>query len=159
MAHIMKTPSTSLVPKETQPLNVPQHTDRVSPTSKNGSQCFRIRWRFINISEKGAIFMIVLNTFFIIATISCLESSKFKNAPQDHYSKWLIIPSTLALMLFSIVGLVCDCYFGRYEVLQGSIYILLFGIVMKAIDVMTLEGVIWFSSIAITALSIATHSA
>ena len=150
--------TTSLEPKESQSL-LEQDADSLPATGKKENQCFLIRWRFVSVSEKGAIFMIILNTFFLVASFWSLEPGKVETAPHDHHSKWLIIPCALGLVLFPIVGLVCDCYVGRYKVLQASIYILLFGIVMKAIDVMTLEGVIWFSSIAITALSIATHSA
>ena len=64
--------NTSSEPKETQPL-VRQDTDRLQKMNRKCNECCPVSYRSISISDKGAIFMIVLNAFLLVENLSCIE--------------------------------------------------------------------------------------
>ena len=134
MSRILQTTAARFEHKETQPL-VLHDTNRFPQTSDKCRECCPIRYRIIYLTEKAAIFMIVLNVFFLMATLSCFEYTKAGITPGSHHSPLLSIPVALALVSCPVVGLISDCCSGRYNVLRASIFLLLLGIVLKALDI------------------------
>ena len=160
MSRMMQRASTS-EPKETQPL-VRQDTDRLHKINWKCRECCPIRYRFVSIPEKGAIFMVVLNTFFLAATLSCIDHAHPGTLPGAWL--WNIILGALGLVLCPVVGLLSDCYFGRYKVLRASVCILLLGIVLKAIeillstlDIIILNNLLTYTSSVLALLSLGLY--
>ena len=130
---------------ENQP-PLPQNAVLQLTSRKKCCCCAHVRYRMFNVSQKGGIFMIVLNAFFLFALISCLLSAKIQ--PADIQSVWMSIPFGLVLLLFPIVGLLSVCYFGKIKLLQASIYSLLFAIVLNAIIIIAIRTNIWYVTFA-----------
>ena len=130
---------------ENQPL-LPQNAVPQLTTRKRRCSGVHVRYRLFNISQKGGIFMIVLNAFFLIALSSCFLNAEIQ--PIDIQSVWLSIPSGLVLSFCPIVGLLSECYFGKIKLLQASIYSLLFAIVFNAFIIITIRINIWYVTFA-----------
>ena len=131
---MMQTTDARFEHNKTQPLVV-RDTNRFPRTSEKCRECCPIRYRIIHVTEKAAIFMIVLNMFFLMATLSCYEYTKSGITPGSHNSPWLSIPVALVLVSCPVLGLISDCCSGRYNVLRASIFLLLLSIVLKALDI------------------------
>ena len=127
---------------ENQPL-LPQNA--VPPLTSRKRRCsgLNVRYRLFNVSQKGGIFMIVLNAFFLFALSSCFLSATVLQLI-DIQSVWVSIPSGLVLLLCPIVGLLSECYFGKIKLLQASIYSLLFAIVLNGFIIITIRINIWY---------------
>ena len=137
--------TSSSEPAESQPLllkkAVPQSTSR-----KRCCSDVHVRYRLFNVSQKGGIFMIVLNAFFLYALCSCYLSAAIQSI--DIQTVWVSIPSGLVLLLCPIVGLLSECYFGKIRLLQASIYSMLFAIVLNGIFIIAIRIDIWYVTFA-----------
>ena len=103
--------------------------------------------------------MIVLNMFFLSASLSCFETRPGTVVS----SLWTIILGAFGLVICPAVGLLSDCYYGRYRVLLASVWILLLGIVLKGIEIVLDNVVIMkneiipHASIGFTTLSLTLY--
>ena len=68
--------------------------------------------------------MIVWNTLYAISLFSC----ETKILP---WNKMPIIEYTSFMILFPIIGLMADCWVGRYRILKAGLYLLLIAIIFK----------------------------
>ena len=100
MSRMMQPTSTSEL-KEAQPL-LRQDADRLQRKNRICRECCPIRYRFIAITGNGAIFMIVLNMFFLVGNLSCLEHTKPETLPSNPL--WTIIPTAFGLMSCRLLG-------------------------------------------------------
>ena len=86
--------------------------------------------------------MIVLNTLFTLAMVTCYQNATFE--PLNFNTKLLTIPSLLVLLLCPILGLLSACLFGIYKIFQISIYSLLLGLVLSALSIITMCNTVWY---------------
>ena len=135
---------------EEQPLLLQK---RISRSSKKPRCCSYSgsKYRLIKIKEKGAVLMIVINTLFAMAMVTCFQNATF--APLEFDTELLTIPCLLVLLLCPIVGMFIGCFVGKYKVLQLSIYSLLVGLVLSALSVFTKSSTAWYMTLVPLAFS------
>ena len=109
--------------------------------------CFCTAYRFPKISEKGVIFLLVWNLFFAISLTMCISELLI-----DNYTviEFLSIP-----IICPVIGLLCDCWIGRFKILKVSTYFLLVAIVLKGVTIIITSPVALHLAVAIWTLSLA----
>ena len=122
------------------------HHDAVSNLPSRTKYCcpFNLTYRLFTVSEKAGIIMIILNTFTVFAVTTSLLNTTFQTEPLDFISILLVVPSGLVLILSPIFGLLGECYFGRYKILQVSLYSLLASIVLIAFIIVAIPRSNWY---------------
>ena len=118
---------------------------RRRPTTKGKCQIFcHLRYRMVCISEKGAVFMIVLNAFFVTAVVACMQSINVDNLPFNYVTMLEAIPFVAVVLFLPVIGLLSDCYLGRYKILLGSICFLLIAMLSIAINAVATPNCMWY---------------
>ena len=82
-----------------------------------------IRYRIQNVSDKGAVLMIVWNVFFATTLLSVSTNLTYSRTQR-------ILVSCLTV-LYPVVGWLADCWIGRYHVLKAATYFVLLSILFK----------------------------
>ena len=124
---------------------VVKRTTKRRPTTKGTCRIFsHLRYRKVYISQKGAVFVIVLNTFFVIAAVACWQGVNADNLPVNYVTALEAIPLIAVVLFFPFIGLFSECYFGRYKMLLVSICFLLIAILSTAINAVTTHNSIWY---------------
>ena len=82
----MQTTAARFERKETQPLLVLHDQVGFQRTRDKFRECCPIRYRVIYLTEMSGIFMIVLNMFFLMTALSCLEYTQAGITPSSHHS-------------------------------------------------------------------------
>ena len=98
-----------------------------------------MKYRLPLILEKSAIVMIVWNTFMALSYFSCLTQM---GAP---WNDERIIGYTIALAMYPIVGLVSDCWLGRYKVLSASMCLLSVAVLLKGHEELVFEKTLFLT--------------
>ena len=121
-----------------------------STHQKKKRSCFpKLKYRLPKISEKGAVFMIIWNFLFMVSFFS--TSSEILEWRESY-----IIEYTVIMSLFVFIGLLADCWVGRYRILRMSMYLLLVGVIIKTTDTLVIATSIpalLYMTIACQALS------
>ena len=140
---------------EEQPL-VPRST--ISGLHAIITRCWHINfpYRLLEISEKGAIFVILLNTLIILSASACVLN--FVIEPLSLRIVLFSILAGCALLLSPVIALLSECYFGRYKVLQTSLYALLLAIVLIRLTIVTMPISTWYVVCLVLMLSIACYA-
>ena len=98
-------------------------------------------YRLIRISNRRATFMIIINALFTSTMLGVNTTSARGQHPSIYRSilsgDFLFI---VLLLFFPFIGLLSDCYFGRYRILIASLYLWLLSIVFMALDVINLSS-------------------
>ena len=85
---------------------------------ESASHHIRMRYRLPLILEKSALTMIIWNTFASLSYFSCSTQMGAT------WNEGRLIVYTIMLAMYPIVGLVSDCWLGRYKVLSASMCLL-----------------------------------
>ena len=107
--------------------------------------CFSCTYRLVKMTEKGGILMIAFNTLFVMAMITCFQNATFERLNIN--TKFLTIPCFLVLLLCPVLGLLSECYFGKYKIFQISIYSLLVALVLSALGIIITSTNIWYMAL------------
>ena len=88
----------------------------------------------INISEKGAIFLIVFNFLYVAAWLTMWEliSVNYPSFSSDP-SLGIAVPVGAVMISSPVIGILSESYVGRYRVLTLSLYLWMFSITLSAI--------------------------
>ena len=155
VCHVMAVESSQMLVSdkkgdEEPPLLVQSRISHSSKKPRCHSDC-GFKYRLIKIKEKGAILMIVLNTLFVMAMLTCYQNATFEKL--NFNTKLLTIPCLLVLFLCPTLGLLTQCYLGKYKIFQVSIYSLLLGLVLSVLGIFTKSSTVWYMTLIPLAFS------
>ena len=128
-------------PEQEQQLLLQNDSDESSVRCR-GCGNFRFRYRLITIPQRSGILIIILNTFIFVALCACSWCNT-TNEPVD-YKVLLTTPSGCVILLYPIIGLLSECYFGKYKILLISVYFLLITILLTAFNIIICPINIWY---------------
>ena len=112
-------------------------------------------YRLIRIRNKGAMFMIIINALFASAVLVSRNKPAELQYPSIHNSVTLWVVLTFCLPFCPFIGLLSDCYFGRYKILTASLYLWLLSIVFMALDAIILSSILYCLHFVTIVLSLA----
>ena len=92
-----------------------------------------MKYRLPLITEKSAIILIISNTFAVLSYATCLTQT------DATWNEERILVYTIVLAMYPIVGLVSDCWLGRYKVLSASMCLLSVAVLLKALEELVFE--------------------
>ena len=97
-------------------------------------------FRLVRIDNRRAIFMIIFNALFTSTTLGVdTVSAKGQYSLIDKPVLSDNFHFIVLFLFFPFIGLLSDCYFGRYRILTASLYLWLLSIVFMALDVIILS--------------------
>ena len=108
----------------------------------------RVKYRLPPVTEKGTIFLIVWNVFLAFAFFSC--ATKLLS-----WQTVTVIEYCGVAVLYPIMGIIADCWIGRYKVLKSSQYFVFLAIVLKEIGEHIIVEEHSVQRIAVAALALA----
>ena len=114
------------------------------------------RYRLLLISQKGAIFVILLNAFIILSASACVLN--FQIEPLSFRLVLFSILSGFVLLLSPVIALLSECYFGRYRIVQTAVYVLLVAIVLMGLTIVAMPTSIWYVVCVVFMFSIACYA-
>ena len=112
-------------------------------------------YRLLLISQKASIFVILLNIFIVLSASACVLN--FQIEPLSLRVVLFSILSGFVLFLSPVMALLSECYFGRYKILQTSIYTLLFAILLIGLTIVAMPTSSWYVVCLLLMLSIAFY--
>ena len=91
-------------------------------------------YRLIKISEKGAVFLIIFN-FLLAAAWVNMWQLMFIHGPSPSSTPSLALTILVGAIALSapIIGILSECYFGRYKIITLSLYPWMSSIILSAI--------------------------
>ena len=106
-------------------------------------------YRFPKISERGAIYMLILNLLFTMSLTTCGSDLLYGSIAQ--------IECLCLLILCPVIGLLSDCWTGRFKVLKAAIYFQMVAVMLKGITIITTSPVAVYAAVAAWTLSFACY--
>ena len=89
-------------------------------------------YRLIKISEKGAVFLIIFN-FLLVAAWVNIWQLMFIHGPSPLSKPSLALAVGVIAQSAPIIGILSECYFGRYKIIILSLYLWMISIILSAI--------------------------
>ena len=102
-------------------------------------------YRLPKFSEKGAIFLLAWNLIFTTSLTMCCTNTLLD------YSTAIEFPAIV--ILCPIIGLLSDCWIGRFKVLKAATYFLLVAIILKGVTIINPSSVVLYLAVAAWTLS------
>ena len=109
----------------------------------------RAPYRFPKITDKGTVLLLAWNLIFTTSL------TMWANHMLYDYGTMIEFP-TIAI-LCPIIGLLSDCWIGRFKVLKAATYFLLVAIILKGVTIITPSSVVLYLAVAAWTLSFACY--
>ena len=106
-------------------------------------------YQFPKISERGALYLLVLNLLFTLSLITCSSDLLYGSAG--------LIEFLSLLILCPIIGLLSDSWIGRSRILKAAIYFQLMAIMLKGITIITTSPVAVYLTVVVWTLAITCY--